>query len=55
MRKHKIIIFTAVLLFTPSFIIAEQDLTTKYIKNPSFEQQTESWTVDNMGAQTNAS
>lgn len=54
MRKHSIKVFMAVLLFTPSFLFAEQDLTSKYIKNPSFEQQTESWTVDNLSPQTNA-
>ena len=55
MHKFHFMFPMVMLALLPSFMFAEQDITSKFIKNPSFEQQTEYWTVTDLQTQTNNS
>ena len=55
MSKCYTILTMVALTLMPSLSFAEQNVTDKFIKNPSFEQQTENWTVENLNPQTNTS
>lgn len=54
MKKIYTVVVAVVMTILPGFVFADEtDVTTKYLKNPSFESKFTSWTQTNMQTQTN--
>lgn len=55
MRKLYAFITVAALMLGTLQSFGQTNVTTKFVKNPSFEKQTENWTVTNLSPQSNSS